>query len=66
MKRQFYLDDVERDLIRCALALWKHRLSPAVENASNGHHYAKYFTLRRIEELEKRLKEPAAAGPEGK
>jgi hypothetical protein len=62
MKRQFYLDDVERDLIRAALALWKYRLDDARESShGHGHWYAKDFTVRRIKALESRLQEPVEA-----
>lgn len=62
MKRQFYFDDVERDLIRCALALWKYRLAEREANVSgDGHHYAKHFTLRRIDALMERMEEPKTA-----
>jgi hypothetical protein len=57
MKRQFYLDDVERDLLRNALALWRCRLTES-ETASNGHYFAKLFTLKQIEAMEERLREP--------
>lgn len=70
MKRQFYFDEVERDLLRNALALWKYRLSAVNEPAGHGHHYAKHFTLGRIEAMERRLAElpqtasaPAAVVP---
>jgi len=61
MKRLFYLDDVERDLIRCALSLWRLRLEKSETSGGQGHHYAANFTVGRIKELEKRLQEP----PEG-
>lgn len=61
MKRQFYLDDVERDLLRNALALWRFRLDDSKEMCGYGHHYARLFTLKQIAAMEKRLKEPAEA-----
>jgi hypothetical protein len=60
MKRQFYLDDVERDLIRSALELWKHRLLDLESNVgASAHIAAKHFTVRRIDELLIRMQEPS-------
>lgn len=59
MKRQFYLDDVERDLLICAIELWKHRLDKSVENvSSSGHWYAARFTERRLAAMKARLEAP--------
>jgi hypothetical protein len=58
MKRQFYFDEVERDLLRCALGFWKAQLDDQREPHPGAAHYrAKKFTLRRIEAMEARLAE---------
>lgn len=55
MKRQFYFDEVERDLLRCALEFWGAEISEGL--ASKAHQKCGGFTQRRIREMLARLKE---------
>jgi hypothetical protein len=59
MKRQFYLDDVERDLMRCALMFWSERIAAGM-NVPHAHVKCGEFTQRRIAGLLTRLQEPEA------
>lgn len=61
MKRQFYFDEIERDLLRCALGFWKFQLDDQREpHPGTAHYRAKKFTLRRIDAMETRLQESPA------
>jgi hypothetical protein len=55
MKRQFYFDDVERDLLRCALVFWSAEISEGL--ASKAHRKCGEFTQHRIAEVKARLQE---------
>jgi hypothetical protein len=55
MKRQFYLDDVERDLLRCALEFWSSEIAEGL--ASKAHRKCGAFTQRRISQMLERLQE---------
>lgn len=56
MRRQFFLDHVERDLLRVALFNLRANCN-AASAASRGQERALQFTTRRIDELLERFKE---------
>lgn len=58
MKRQFYFDHVERDLLRCALSFLRAHTEVGTYTPE-GVVPACKFTARRIDELLARLQEPA-------
>jgi hypothetical protein len=55
MKRQFYFDHVERDLLRCALEFWSAEISDGL--TSKAHRKCGEFTQRRLAEMKSRLSE---------
>lgn len=57
MKRQFYFDQVERDLLRLALEFWSERIA-AGAGVPQAHIKCGKFAQRRITEMLARLKEP--------
>ncbi len=59
MKRQFYFDAVERDLLRCALEFWSKEIADGM--ASKAHQKCGAFTQRRIADMLARLAEPTQA-----
>jgi hypothetical protein len=58
MKRQFYFDCPERDLLRTALSALKH-LGTLGEGRGYAAKQCITFTSRRIDELIERLSEPS-------
>lgn len=61
MKRQFYFDEVERDLLRCALEFWSAEIADGM--ASKAHQKCGGFTQRRIRAMLAKLKEPEPPAP---
>jgi hypothetical protein len=59
MKRAFYFDDIERDLLRCALSVWYEESSNG--SLSRAHRTCVHFTGRRLKEMIERLREPEPA-----
>lgn len=56
MKRQFYFDDVERDLLRVALKFLSERIEGGL-NVPSAHIKCGEFAQRRITEMLARLQE---------
>lgn len=58
MKKQFWFEDVERELLSEALALWSDRLG--IESAGEAHKSAKKFTMLQIKKMQQKIApEPA-------
>ncbi len=49
------LSEIERDLLMCALDNWRSEIADDKSVFSTGQRYACRFTVRRIDELRKRL-----------